>query len=369
MKKLDYLEIRNKSVELCEDLSEEAMSCQPRREVSPPKWHLGHTTWLFEKIILEAHADNYKKFNTEYDYFFNSYYKQVGTHIKQSNRESIKLEAGEILRYREYVDKHMETLISSSIDSSVVNLIEVGLNHEQQHQELLSMDIKAVVFHLNELKTEILNDSPNTEISNTEEWLEIPEGIKSFGHLEDSFSYDNEKPNHKVYLYPSKVNKNLVTVGEYLEFIIAGGYEDSKYWLSKGWDWIESNKIVAPLYWDSSLDHNQPVAHISYFEADAFANWSGRRLPTEFELEIFDNKSKQTSQLWCWSSSQYSAYPKFQKFDGALSEYNGKFMCNQFVLRGGCFATPENHWRASYRNFYEPEQRWMFSGIRLAKDL
>lgn len=340
------------------------MSIQPRKETSPAKWHLGHTTWFFEKIILEKYIKNYQCFNAAYDYVFNSYYKQIGNHINQCDRGDIDIESTEIIKYRKYVDKWMLVLFENEINKRVIELVRVGLNHEEQHQELLHMDIKAVFFDLSK-------DYPlaiKRNIDNEKRWLEIPEGIIECGYSSDGFHFDNERPRHKHYQYGASISHFLVSNAEYFEFMNSGGYRNSKYWLSMGWDWVEKNKITHPLYWNETLDPLAAVAHISYFEAAAYANWLGFRLPTEFEHEYYDEINKSVNILWSWTSSQYSPYPEFQKFTGELSEYNGKFMCNQFVLRGGCVATPEKHWRTSYRNFYDPHQRWMFSGIRLAKD-
>ena len=364
MDKINYLKVRKKTVDICRSLNEDEVSCQPVKEVSPPKWHLAHTTWFFEKVILSKKLESYKPFNLEYDFYFNSYYKQGGKHIEQSQRGGIKVSVQEIQRYRQYVDKHMEELFECEVSKDLSDLILIGLHHEQQHQEILHMDIKAIKNFYGK-NTEIVFP----EAIKNKKWFQIPEGIHECGHQGESFAYDNEKPRHKSYIYSSLLKEELVRNIEYSEFINAGGYKDSKFWLSKGWEWVVSNEVSAPLYWNESLKPDAPVAHMSYFEAEAFARWSGFRLPTEFELEVFDQHKSCESPLWCWSSSQYEPYPRFKKLDGLLSEYNGKFMCNQFILRGGCFATPKNHWRPSYRNFYEPHQRWMFSGIRLAKDV
>ena len=362
--KSKYIHIREDSLRICTGLTEEELSIQPRAEVSPAKWHLGHTTWFFEKIILEEYSENYKLFNKDYNFVFNSYYKQVGKHLSQTDRGELKIDSTEILKYREYVDKEMQSLFNSNPEKDVLDLIDIGLNHEQQHQELLHMDIKSSLFSLDKGFVSKLVIPAEEKKS----WLEIPEGLIECGNSGNTFCFDNEKPCHKYYQYKSSISETLVTNVEFEEFLKSGGYSNSKYWLSKGWEWLEENNITEPLYWSESLNPLAAVAHISYFEADAYANWVGCRLPTEYEHEYFDNKNKTKNNLWSWTSSQYSAYPRYRKFDGTLFEYNGKFMCNQFVLRGGCIATPDKHWRESYRNFYEPNQRWMFSGIRLAKD-
>lgn len=359
-----FLKVRENTLDICAGFSEEELSFQPRTEVSPVKWHLGHTTWFFEKIILEKYIENFLPFKKDFNYVFNSYYKQVGEHINQCDRGEIKINSREVLAYRKFIDEKIVFLLNSTVDKKVIELIEIGLNHEEQHQELLHMDIKAVLFSFNKE----YSFKPELQIEKATGWLSISEGIIECGNDSDGFCYDNEKPLHKYYQYSTSVSQSLVSNAEFSEFIKGGGYSNSKYWLSKGWEWIEENRFSRPLYWNDSLDPLMPVAHVSYYEADAYANWAGYRLPTEFEHEYFDKVNNKNNLLWSWTSTQYGAYPGFQKFDGKLSEYNGKFMCNQFVLRGGCIATPHNHWRPSYRNFYEPNQRWMYSGIRLAKD-
>jgi ergothioneine biosynthesis protein EgtB len=360
--KLYFLNTRKNTEKICLGLSEEELSLQPRAEVSPAKWHLGHTTWFFEKMILTKYDPSYETFNKNYDYIFNSYYKQVGEHLNQGERGNIDPCSVEILEYRDYVSNHLSILLENMNDE-VEKLVEVGIAHEQQHQELLHMDLKAVFDKFGkDYKLEI------KEKKQSKEWFHIPEGIIECGLDSDKFSFDNESPRHKYYQYSALIKTNLVTNGEFSEFINAEGYKNPKYWLSKGWEWVKENEIEKPLYWNESTEAMSPVSHISYYEADAYANWAGLRLPTEQEHEFFDQAIEQPNALWSWTSSQYCAYPGFKKFSGELSEYNGKFMCNQFVLRGGCSATPNGHWRSTYRNFYEPHQRWMFSGIRLATD-
>jgi ergothioneine biosynthesis protein EgtB len=348
---------------MCCELSELQLSTQPRDEVSPPKWHLGHTTWFYETVILKAFVAEYKVFDENFIFIFNSYYKKMGEHCLQSDRGKINVDSDLVLAYRKYVDEHILELLNGDITEELKSLVTVGLQHEEQHQELLHMDIKAILFEFDKAYNLTLE-----KIDLNEDWYPVNEGLVKCGSIGNGFSYDNELPRHKFYQYSALVKNNLVTNAEYKSFVDDGGYNKPEYWLSKGWDWIVLNSITAPLYWDDTVAPLNPVAHISYYEADAYANWSGCRLPTEYEHELFDEENRKIKQLWSWTSSPYIGYPGYQKFDGALSEYNGKFMCNQFVLRGGCIATPDNHWRTSYRNFYEPHQRWMFSGIRLAKD-
>lgn len=396
-----YQLIRQKTLEICSHIENEDFVVQPAAEVSPPKWHLGHTSWFFEELILAKYQNNYTRFNKNYSTLFNSYYKALGAHTVQAGRGNLsRPTVSEIVQYRTNIDEQLINFISrNNLTSDILFLLETGLHHEQQHQELLYMDIKYILGS-NELETRysplILKDALQPTLG----WTDFTEGVYEIGYDGPDFSYDNERPRHKNYLYPFSMNQSLVTNGEFLEFIEDNGYSKSKYWLSQGWDWVNQQQIQNPLYWSMvgenwheytlhgliPLDLNKPLVHISYFEADAFANWKELRLPTEQEFEVFlaasdiaetneDEKiyhpysaQQVVGQVWCWTRSQYSPYPRFKAFDGLLNEYNGKFMCNQFVLKGGCIVTPDNHYRHSYRNFYLPQQRWMFSGIRLAKD-
>jgi ergothioneine biosynthesis protein EgtB len=396
-----FLHVREKTIEICRHIENEDFVVQPSPEVSPPKWHLGHTSWLFEEVILKPFKKNYTSYNAHYNILFNSYYKAVGTHTIQSERGNLsRPTVAEVLRYRAHIDEQVATLLTKEdVANEAMRLIETGIHHEQQHQELLYMDIKYILAN-NVVPTAYISTPLKEATKPKEAWKSFNEGLYEIGYDGENFSYDNERPRHKHYLYPFSINQSLVTNGEFLAFIHDHGYAQAKYWLSQGWDWVNQQQIKHPLYWiminDAwheytlhgliPLDLNRPLVHVSYFEADAFANWKRLRLPTEQELEIFlaesemlaPNHSEQRyhpysalamEQVWCWTRSQYSPYPRFKAFDGVLNEYNGKFMCNQFVLRGGCIVTPSHHYRASYRNFYLPEQRWMFSGIRLAKDV
>ncbi|HSI38796.1 MAG TPA: ergothioneine biosynthesis protein EgtB [Methylotenera sp.] len=397
-----FQKVRDKTLEICRHIQNEDYSSQPIPDVSPPKWHLGHTTWFFEEVILVRFLKNYQHHNNQYSSLFNSYYKALGKHTIQPNRGSLsRPTVEEITQYRTYVDRHLLELITQNVLSSeMLFLIEAGIHHEQQHQELLYMDIKYIL-GVNELETAYskasLKDAPKPRVG----WSEFKEDIYEVGFDGEEFAYDNEKPRHKNYLYPFAISQTLVTNGEFLEFIEDNGYSKPQHWLSQGWDWINEQQIEQPLYWSKQggiwheytlyglipIDLHRPLVHISYFEADAFASWKKLRLPTEHELEVYLNNSQMkktleedvllhpndssspSGEVWCWTRSQYSPYPRFKAFDGLLNEYNGKFMCNQFVLKGGCIATPNNHYRHTYRNFYQPQQRWMFSGIRLAKDV
>jgi len=403
-----YQDVRSQTQFLCDPLEVEDFVVQPTVDVSPPKWHLGHTTWFFETFVLVPYLKGYKVFNDKYPFLFNSYYISAGDRWTRANRGQLtRPTVKEVFEYSAYVDEAMGQLFAKEeLAPELVKLIETGCNHEQQHQELFLYDIKR-----------ILGDNPLIPIYRSErsmsafeppkkEWLSIEEGVYEIGFEGNGFHFDNEKGHHKVFLHDFQVESGLVTNGEFLAFIEDGGYSDHALWLSEAWDWINENNIKTPRYWHqedgggwkhyaltglTSINWQDPVAHVSYFEADAFARWKGCRLPTEFEWEVAcgqfseqipDNanfaemktfKPIQTGttdffgNLWEWTSSPYSAYPYFKIADGALGEYNGKFMVNQMVLRGGSFATPRSHIRKTYRNFFHPYLRWLFSGIRLAK--
>lgn len=391
-----YNEVRNYTLKLCDPLFVDDYNIQPREEVSPPKWHLAHTTWFFESFILNAYVKNYKVFDPDFDYIFNSYYKGHGEHWQQSKRAHLsRPTVDEIYKYRSYVDQHITEFLETQkiISSDLEHLFTVGLNHEQQHQELLLMDIKAILGGQPLKPHYVESDYVSTSFCSPIKWVEYNVNeVVSIGASQEEFSYDNENPQFPYYLQSFSISDRYITNLEYKDFIQDGGYNNSKLWLSQGWDWVHENHIYHPLYWSDDLQSEYtlygkmkiepyaPVTHINYYEADAYARWSGQRLPTEFEMEFHLKSTMQSydeigfhcmnayqSGLWCWTSSHYSPYPGFKEFGGKLSEYNGKFMCNQFVLKGGSFATPKNHSRPSYRNFFLPEQQWMFSGIRLAK--
>lgn len=394
-----YQAVRKHSEDLCSPLEIEDYVVQPVAEVSPLKWHLAHTTWFFEELLLRPNVPNYQRFNEQFPVLFNSYYKAAGDHWIQGERGQLsRPTVKEIYAYRQYVDEHMQGLLAQGdLSAEAAALLELGFHHEQQHQELLLMDIKYILGVNPLLPAYTTADLPKAQaVEHT--WHTLQEGVAEFGHEGASFAYDNELPRHKQYLAGARIRKNLVSNGEYLDFIQSKDYHNPKLWLSLGWDWKNSQKVEHPLYWMNrdgwqeftlhglqALDLHAPVTHISYFEADAFAAWAGARLPTEFEAEVYLsaeampqresesalhalNTDKAHEQLWCWTNSHYSPYPGFKPFAGMVEEYNGKFMCGQFVLRGGCFATPLNHYRPTYRNFFLPEQRWMFSGIRIATD-
>lgn len=397
----NFQRVRQKTLEICSRIENEDFVVQPSPEVSPPKWHLAHTSWFFEEVILAKFQKDYVRYNDSYSALFNSYYKALGPHTLQENRGNLsRPTVAEVMRYRAYIDHQLQNyLIRNPLTSELLSLLEAGIHHERQHQELLYMDIKYILAS-NQLATCYSSAILQEASSPTLAWTDFSEGIYEIGYDGIDFSYDNERPHHKSYVYPFSISQSLVTNGDFLEFIENHGYSKARYWLSQGWDWVNQQKIQQPLYWlmvDGCwheytlhglipLDLNKPLVHISYFEAEAFANWKNLRLPTEQELEVALATSKISiidhaeqiyhpnsaleviGQVWCWTKSQYSPYPRFKAFDGVLNEYNGKFMCNQFVLKGGCVVTPDNHYRHSYRNFYQAQQRWMFSGIRLAKD-
>jgi ergothioneine biosynthesis protein EgtB len=408
-----YLKIRKQTRDICHPLSLEDYQSQPITDVSPPKWHLAHTTWFFENFVLIPFSNKYQEFNPDFNFLFNSYYETVGPRLSRDKRGLlIRPHAEEIYDYRSYVNEHLVEFLQTTEDipHQALNAIELGIQHEQQHQELLLTDIK-YIFGSNPLfpkyfpSQEITEEMPGELPS--ENYIDMQEGIYTIGFEGDGFCFDNEKLLHKIFLHSFKFMDRLITNQEYLEFIEDGGYKDFRFWLQEGWDWVKQNKINTPLYWHKfdndwfiftlrglkKLPLFDPVCHVSYYEADAFSRWRKKRLLTEFEWEaaaktifsqIPDNSNflekenyapkhriNYSSQLfgdvWEWTSSAYLAYPGYNPPEGALGEYNGKFMINQMVLRGGSFATPQSHIRHTYRNFFHPDKQWQFSGIRLAE--
>lgn len=398
-----FLEVRKKTLEICENLEREDHVVQPAQFVSPIKWHIGHVSWFFDNLIIQKVLPSFKSEFGIYNKVFNSYYKSQGEHWTQAQRGDLSRPTlDSILDHRKKVDLAIiEILSSSNLNKEIEQLIITGINHEQQHQELILMDIKYILSLSIDNPIYEQNSLPIVQNSKKEDSFILREGLYEIGHNDLSFSYDNELPTHKVYIHGCELDNNFISNEEYLEFINDKAYQKSNLWLSDGWDWIQENKISHPLYWrkistgwkeftlhgEKDLDLNIPVSHISYYEADAFARWKGKRLPYESELELsyksqlnteseklnnifHSTNTKQLERnLWTWTQSPYTAYPGYKAFDGAISEYNGKFMCNQYVLRGGCMFNSPEHYRKSYRNFYRPDQSWMFSGIRLAKDL
>jgi ergothioneine biosynthesis protein EgtB len=361
------------------------MSVQVAKFASPTKWHLAHTTWFFEEMILKE-VDGYQEFDKTFSYLFNSYYNSIGDRTSQESRGSISSTIEQVYKYRKHVNTAIEKLLSltddDSISERVKNLIETGINHEKQHQELIYTDIKITLykdenFPAYDQSRNLVSDEINTETG----WLKKEEGVYEIGHnVKDAFCYDNEQGNHKVYLQGFEIAKQLVTIGEYQAFIKDGGYSKSLLWLDEGWQWVTENNIMAPMYWMKkednwkqftltglcNLEPNQILSHISFYEANAFATWKGMRLATEFEWEVASEEINWGSR-WEWTYSAYLPYPGFKIAAGALGEYNGKFMINKMVLRGASTATSPNHSRNTYRNFFSADTRWQFSGIRLVK--
>jgi ergothioneine biosynthesis protein EgtB len=405
-----YKGVRAHTQNLCEPLEVEDFVVQPVMDVSPLKWHLGHTTWFFETFVLKPNVSDYKEFHPKYPFLFNSYYISAGERWTRANRGQLtRPTVKEVFEYRAYVDQAMNQFLDmNELSKEVSEVIVLGCNHEQQHQELFLYDIKRILGD-NPLNPQYIQKERKVKtVDAQKEWLNVAEGLYEIGFEGEGFHFDNEEGRHKVFLHEYQIASGLITNGEYMEFMKAGGYRDHMLWLSEAWDWVNENEIKAPRYWHQedggewwhyTLDgyervgEDDPLCHISYYEADAFARWKGCRLPTEQEWEVACNiyspnvlpetnfveahqfRPIQTSDfdffgnVWEWTSSPYTAYPYYNPPEGALGEYNGKFMVNQMVLRGGSFGTSKNHIRSTYRNFFHPHLRWMFSGIRLAKHI
>nr|WP_299520274.1 ergothioneine biosynthesis protein EgtB [Winogradskyella sp.] len=375
-----FLNIRNRTEQICQSLLPEDVSVQPVDFVSPPKWHLAHTTWFFEEFILSKHKSSYKRFNKDFAYYFNSYYNNVGERVLRANRGLMTRPTFEdVIDYRAHVNNNMAKFLEGEVDNEISNIIEIGLQHEQQHQELLIYDIKYILGHQVTFPT--LDFEVKLTLENQhQEFVKIDESVYEIGHKENCFCWDNELGHHKVYLHDFEISNRLVTNSEFIEFIEAGGYEDFNLWHADGWDWVKSDSINAPMYWHKvndkwmhytlsgfkEVDAHLPVSHMSFYEAFAYSQWKGMRLPTEFEWEIA-SQYLDYGQLWEWTNSAYLPYPNYTKAEGAIGEYNGKFMVNTMVMRGASVASPKGHCRPTYRNFFAPENRWQFSGIRLAK--
>ena len=403
-----YQSIRQTSLRCCALLSVEDHSLQAMPDASPAKWHLAHTTWFFETFLLTEHLPGYKPLNPAFRTLFNSYYNAVGDRPLRAMRHVLSRPAlDDVHAYRTHVDQAIERLLARDLPSDVLDLMVLGMNHEQQHQELILTDVKygLAANPLRPAYRDVGHRDGELQKSAPEmRWQRFPESVYSVGFTGDGFAFDNEAPRHQVYLAPFRIASRLVTNSEYLEFMRDNGYGTAALWLSDGWDCVRANQWSAPLYWDLhdgewwqyALDgmrpvrRHEPVCHISYYEADAFARWAGARLPTEFEWEVaaqtcpIDGNFMDSGALhpqsaperelltqmfgdvWEWTASAYLAYPGYQPAAGAVGEYNGKFMCNQMVLRGGSCATPLSHIRPTYRNFFPPHARWQFMGIRLA---
>jgi ergothioneine biosynthesis protein EgtB len=398
-----YQEIRQASLSLTQPFSPEDQMLQSMPDASPAKWHLAHTTWFFETFILAAHVHGYKAFDPRYKQLFNSYYKQLGSHPYRGSRGLMSRPSlTEVHAFRAQVDEAMMRHLEVA-DPATESLVELGLNHEQQHQELLLTDIKHALWSM-PLRPGSVKKPRAVSAAVPMKWIYFEGGIHKVGHAGGAFAFDNECPRHEVLLRLFRLGSRLVTNGEYLEFMNDGGYRRPELWLSDGWDAVCSQAWNSPLYWEhsdgrwfqfsydgpSELDLAAPVCHVSYYEADAYSRWCGARLPLEEEWEVAAEQHPSTGTLlesgalqpqpaagkglqqvfgdvWEWTASPYVAYPGFSPAEGVVGEYNGKFMCNQFVLRGGSCATPSSHIRATYRNFFPPHARWQYSGIRLAK--
>lgn len=374
-----YREVRAYSEKQCSPLITEDYIPQPVVYISPPKWHLGHTTWFFEEFILKHHLSDYQIFDEDFAYVFNSYYNTVGKRVLRADRGNLtRPSVDKVYEYRKYVDDHMHHLMEQ--DSSIQDLLILGLNHEQQHQELFVTDLKYILGH-NPLFPVYQEGYDLTSNLNEEHGaISMPEGMYDIGFHAEGFCYDNEQARHRVFLHDYEISKSLVTNGEYIEFINDGGYERFEFWLDDGWAWINEHKMRAPMYWHliegawhqytlaglKQVVEDEILCHVSYYEAAAFAEWKNMRLPTEFEWEAASEQFRWGSR-WEWTGSAYLPYPGFAKPAGAVGEYNGKFMINQMVLRGASTATSPQHSRKTYRNFFNPPLRWQYNGIRLAK--
>ena len=399
-----YLQIRAATLSLCEHLAPEDHVVQSMPDVSPTKWHLAHVTWFFDNFILKPHLKSHQAFNEKFGYLFNSYYYSEGEmHVRPKRGLLSRPTVVEILEYRAHVDEAIQSLLlAEASNAEIAQLVILGLNHEQQHQELLLTDIKHV-FSCNPLKPAVHPSLSVPPAASPEEHAFVAgaSGIREIGATGGGFFFDNETPRHRTLLHEHSIGSRLICNGEYLEFVRSGGYETCGLWLSDGWSVINERGWDRPLYWsedhgseftcggERDLDLNAPVSHVSYYEADAFARWAGARLPTEAEWEVAATesaiegnllesnywqpvsaagKSQFFGDVWEWMSSSYSPYPGFEPLSGSLGEYNGKFMCNQMTVRGGSCVTSTDHIRPSYRSFFYPDARWQFLGIRLAKD-
>jgi ergothioneine biosynthesis protein EgtB len=407
-----YGVVRERTEALAAPLSPEDQTVQSMPDVSPTKWHRAHTTWFFETFLLRPHAADYAPFHPAYGYLFNSYYEAVGPRHPRPERGLLSRPGmAEVARYRAHVDAAMERLLAAADEGAwrrIAPLLELGLNHEEQHQELILMDIKHVL-SLNPLDPAYMPARPSArEEAPPLGWVELPGGLREIGHDGAGFAFDNEGPRHKVWLEPFRLASRLVTCGEYAAFVGDDGYRRPELWLSEGWAAVQAQGWSAPLYWRSDegrwtlftlagrrpLDPAEPVVHVSFYEADAYARWAGKRLPSEAEWETAaaergvrlggnlmdrgvyhpqpapsgERLAQMVGDAWEWTASPYVAYPGFRPASGAVGEYNGKFMSNQMALRGGAAVTPAGHVRLTYRNFFPPASRWAFAGLRLAED-
>jgi ergothioneine biosynthesis protein EgtB len=407
----NYLSIRNVTRSLAAPLSAEDCAIQSMPDASPVKWHLAHTTWFFETFVLAPHQPGYRLFQPAYRVLFNSYYNTVGDKHPRPERGMLSRPAlEEVFEYRDHVDQAMCALLAEKqLPAEVGALIELGLNHEQQHQELMLTDVKHLLSKNPLLPAYQKRWLPTPVCQREARWIGVDEGTYEIGHAGSDFCFDNETPRHRVWLNAFEIAVHPVTHGEFIAFIEDGGYRRPELWLAAGWDAVNSHKWTSPQYWErrdgqwhvftlhgqAPVDPHTPICHISFFEAEAFARWAHARLPTEAEWEVaardapHDGNFLESGALhplalrdapadgvlaqafgdvWEWTRSDYGPYPGYQPAAGAVGEYNGKFMVSQYVLRGGSCATPSTHIRATYRNFFPPEARWQFSGLRLARD-
>ena len=392
-----FSEVRAHSLALAAPLSAEDQCVQSMPDASPTKWHLAHTTWFFETVVLVPYVPGYQPFDSRWSHLFNSYYESLGTRHPRPQRGLLTRPAlADVHRYRDHVDSRIEEFIASAdaaIWPDVARLLELGLHHEQQHQELILTDILHALSCNPLLPAYRSGDAPGLRLATTAplRWLAGPEGAVEIGHGGDGFAFDNETPRHRVWLQPCEIADRLVTCGEFADFIEDGGYRTASLWLSDGWATVQAQGWQAPAYWIPPgdprapaghwqvfgldgvrpLDRASPVSHLSFYEAVAYAEWAGARLPTEAEWEAaagLPGVRDMHGQVWQWTRSSYDPYPGYRPWTGAMGEYNGKFMVGQLVLRGSSSATPAGHARDSYRNFFPPAARWQFSGLRLARD-
>ena len=375
-----YRAVRAHSEAICAGLETEDYVVQPTADVSPPKWHLGHTTWFWETFVLLPHAPDYRIFHDDFSFVFNSYYETVGKRVLRTDRGNLsRPTVADVYRYRAYVDEQMHRFLENADLSLLELLIDLGLNHEQQHQELLVYDIKYILGHNPLFPAIAIPLTTTAPVPALAMPVAVSEGVYTIGVQDTArFHFDNEEGAHKVYLNAFSAEPTPITNGDYLDFINDGGYGNFRYWLADGWAWVNTTHANAPLYWHrvegdwwcytfdglQPVDPAEPVCHVSYYEADAFARWRGQRLLTEFEWETVADRLG-WGQRWEWTQSAYLPYPGFTTAEGAVGEYNGKFMSSQMVLRGASVATPAGHSRVTYRNFFQPDKQWQFSGIRL----